>query len=56
MINFIIGFVGFLLVFGSVGGMENSTDPSFSILVTQLFFAVIGLVMMFIATSDIRKC
>jgi hypothetical protein len=55
MINFIIGFVGFLLVFGSVGGMENSTDPSFSILATQVFFAVIGLVMMFIATSNIKE-
>lgn len=55
MINFIIGFVGFLLVFGSVGGMENSTDPSFSILATQLGAAVIGLVMMYIATSDIKE-
>jgi hypothetical protein len=55
MINFIIGFVGFLLVFGSVGGMETSTDSSFSILATQVFFAVIGLVMMFIATSNIKE-
>jgi hypothetical protein len=55
MINFIIGFVGFLLVFGSVGGMENSTDSSFSILATQLLCAVIGLVMMFIATSNIKE-
>jgi|APGre2960657404_1045060.scaffolds.fasta_scaffold83355_3 uncharacterized membrane protein len=55
MINFIIGFVGFLLVFGSVGGMETSTDSSFSILATQLLGAVIGLVMMFIATSNIKE-
>ena len=55
MINVIIGFVGFLLVFGSVGGMETSTDSSFSILDTQVFFAVIGLVMMFIATSNIKE-
>jgi hypothetical protein len=55
MINFIIGFVGFLLVFGSVGGMETSIDSSFSILATQVFFAVIGLVMMFIATSNIKE-
>ena len=55
MINFIIGFVGFLLVFGSVGGMETSTDSSFSILATQLLCAVIGLVMMFIANSNIKE-
>ena len=55
MINVIIGFVGFLLVFGSVGGMETSTDSSSSILATQVFFAVIGLVMMFIATSNIKE-
>ena len=55
MINVIIGFVGFLLVFGSVGGMETSTDPSLSILAAQLGAAVIGLVMMFIATSNIKE-
>ena len=45
-------FIGFLLVFGSVGGMDNSTDPQLLVLLT---ISVLGLLMMYSGVRALGK-
>ena len=45
--------VGFLLVFGAVGGMENPDQADY--LVEQALIAVAGLALMLWATRDINR-
>jgi protein-S-isoprenylcysteine O-methyltransferase Ste14 len=44
--------VGFLLVFGAVGGMEHQPEASLSL---QLIAASVGLLLMMWATRDINR-
>jgi heme O synthase-like polyprenyltransferase len=45
--------VGFLLVFGAVGGMENPDQADY--LIEQALIAVAGLALMLWATRDINR-
>ena len=45
--------VGFILVFGAVGGMENPDQADY--LVEQMLIAVAGLALMLWATRDINR-
>ena len=45
-------FVGFMLVFGSVGGMDNSTDWDLWLL---LGTAIIGMVLMFAGVKAMKE-
>jgi hypothetical protein len=45
--------VGFILVFGSVGGMDNPDQADY--LVEQMLIAVAGLALMLWATRDINR-
>ena len=45
--------VGFLMVFGAVGGMENPDQADY--LVEQMLIAVAGLALMLWATRDINR-
>jgi hypothetical protein len=45
--------VGFILVFGAVGGMENPDQADY--LVEQALIAVAGLALMLWATRDINR-
>ena len=45
-------FIGFLLVFGSVGGMDNSTDPQLLVLLAT---SVLGLFMMYSGVRALEK-
>ena len=45
--------VGFILVFGAVGGMENPDQADY--LVEQVLIAVVGLALMLWATRDINR-
>jgi len=45
--------LGFMLVFGAVGGME--TDLSGQYFASQLVFAVLGLVLMYVGTVQINN-
>jgi hypothetical protein len=47
MINF---FIGFLIVFGAVGGMETEDN-----LIASTLLAFIGLFMMYIGTSKFQR-
>ena len=44
--------LGFLMVFGSVGGMENGTDDQ---LLAQLAMAVVGLTLMYFGVKKVAK-
>jgi hypothetical protein len=44
--------VGFLIVFGAVGGMENNPDAS---LLTLISVAVVGLLLMFSGTKAMNN-
>ena len=52
MTGSIRAFVGFMLVFGAVGGMNNNPDAS---LVTLGAIAVLGLAIMASGVSAMRK-
>jgi hypothetical protein len=43
--------LGFILVFGAVGGMDNATDGQ---LIPLLTLAVVGLVLMYFGTTKIN--
>jgi cell division protein FtsW (lipid II flippase) len=45
--------VGFILVFGAVGGMENPDQADY--LIEQALIAVAGLALMLWATRDINR-
>jgi heme O synthase-like polyprenyltransferase len=45
--------VGFILVFGAVGGMDNPDQADY--LVEQMLIAVAGLALMLWATRDINR-
>jgi len=45
----VIGFVGFLLVFGAVGGMDNSTDAQ---LIPLCLLALAGLGLMTVPIAE----
>jgi cell division protein FtsW (lipid II flippase) len=45
--------VGFLMVFGAVGGMDNPDQADY--LVEQMLIAVAGLALMLWATRDINR-
>ena len=49
MIRFILGF---LIVFGSVGGMDNATDGD---LLPLLGLAVVGLALMYFGTEKMKQ-
>ena len=49
MIRFILGF---LIVFGSVGGMDNATDGE---LLPLLGLAVVGLALMYFGTEKMKQ-
>lgn len=49
MIRFLIGF---LMVFGAVGGMENGTDAQ---LPAQLALAVGGLILMYFGSNKLKE-
>ena len=50
--NMIRVILGFLMVFGSVGGMENGTDDQ---LLAQLAMAVVGLTLMYFGVKKVAK-
>jgi len=52
MTGSIRAFVGFMLVFGAVGGMDMDPDAS---LVTLLAIAVLGLAIMWSGVDAMRK-
>ena len=45
-----IALVGFLIVFGSVGGIENGSD-----LLPCVIASILGLGMMYFATKDLNN-
>ena len=45
-------FIGFLIVFGAVGGMDNGTDAE---LPYQLAAAVVGLFLMYSGTKAMKN-
>ncbi len=47
--------LGFLLVFGAVGGMEAQPLASNAVFASQIAAAVIGLVLMYFGTNKIAK-
>lgn len=47
--------LGFLLVFGAVGGMEAEPLASSAVFAAQIAFAVLGLVLMYFGTNKIAK-
>ena len=50
MIRFIVGF---LLVYGAVGGMD--ADPEGANLAAQMAFAVLGLVLMYFGSQKLKN-
>jgi hypothetical protein len=50
--RFILGFVGFLIVYGSVGALDY--DPNADV-VLQSIFACLGLLMMFVSIKGLKK-
>jgi hypothetical protein len=44
--------IGFLLVFGAVGGMDNGTDAQ---LPYQIALAVVGLILMYLGVLKMEK-
>ena len=48
-----MGFLGLLLVFGAVGGMEDPTKQDY--LIEQLACALVGLALMFSATLGLQN-
>jgi hypothetical protein len=44
--------VGFLIVFGSVGGMDNATDAQ---LIPLMLTAIIGLTLMYFGVEKINR-
>jgi len=49
----VMGFLGLLMVFGAVGGMEDPTKMDY--FVEQLAIAIVGLGMMFCATLALNN-
>lgn len=47
--------IGFLLVFGAVGGMDAQPLASTAVFASQIALAVIGLVLMYFGTQKIAK-
>lgn len=45
-------FVGFLLTFGAVGGMENGTDAQLPL---QLAIAVVGMISMYSGARALKE-
>ena len=48
-----MGFLGLLMVFGAVGGMEDPTKANY--LLEQLACALVGLALMFCATLGLQN-
>jgi lipopolysaccharide export LptBFGC system permease protein LptF len=51
MIKIVIGFV---LIFGGVGGMENSADDSINAFLMQLGITIVGLLLMFWGSRNLK--
>jgi hypothetical protein len=49
MIRFIVGF---LMVFGAVGGMDNGTDAELPL---QILLAIAGLVLMYFGSNKMQE-
>jgi len=47
--------LGFLMVFGSVGGMDAQPLASNAVFASQIGFAVLGLVLMYFGTKKIAN-
>ena len=47
--------VGFLLVFGAVGGMDAQPLASNAVFAAQLGFAVLGLILMYFGSQKLSK-
>ena len=48
-------FLGIILVFGAVGGMDTQPLASTAVFASQIALAVIGLVLMYFGTQKIAK-
>ena len=47
--------LGFLLVFGAIGGMDAQPLASTAVFASQIAFAVIGLVLMYFGTNKVAN-